>query len=143
MRTRLRLVVTAMGGLLLVCGINGCQINYRYEISGVVRSAADGALLAGVTVRFPNDWIRESPFPVVTGPDGTFSARFSVSAGQFSGNQSPKWTLYLSKDGYQSDTVEVSPQSPDSPNRTTFVACPIKSIKPIERTEAQVPPKDE
>jgi len=121
MRQKLRYCATAVAGLLLIIGVSGCQYNYPFEISGVVRNAADGAPLAGVSVTIRADGIRgESPFPVITGPDGTFKARFEVGDIEFMRDELPQWSLTLSKDGYQDATLDISPkQEPESPRKTT------------------------
>src|SRR4051794_26553441 len=109
MRVLSRSVVTALGGLVLVLGASGCQYSYPFEISGVVRGAADGAPLTGVTATLQAGGIRESSFPVVTGPDGSVRASFRVADSQFMRGELPKWTLVLTKEGYEDQALDVSP----------------------------------
>jgi hypothetical protein len=122
MRSNLRILTTAVFGSLLVAGVSGCQFSYPFEISGVVR-ATDGTPLAGVNVTLNAGSIRESSFPVDTGPDGTFKATVRIGDIEFMRKELPKWSLELSKEGYETTTVDVSPkQKPESPRKTTFIS---------------------
>src|SRR4051794_22497420 len=121
MRAKLRLFATSTFALLLLVGVSGCQWSYPYEFSGVVR-AADGTPLPGITVTLSAEGVRESSFPVFTGADGTFNALVRIADIEFMREALPKWSLELSKDGYESATIDVSPkQKPESPRQTTFV----------------------
>jgi hypothetical protein len=120
MRAQLRALATAVVGLFLVVAVSGCQFAYPFEFSGVVR-AADGRPLPGVSVTLNAGNVRESSFPVVTGADGTFEARVRIGDIEFMGKL-PKWSLELTKDGYETATVDVSPgEKPESPRKTTFI----------------------
>jgi hypothetical protein len=120
MPSQLRVIATAAFGSLLILGVSGCQFSYPFEISGVIRRA-DGDPLPGVSVTLKAQSIRESSFPVVTGTDGTFKARVRIGDIEFMGRL-PKWSLELSKEGYEAGTVDVSPkQRPESPRKTTLI----------------------
>jgi hypothetical protein len=120
MRAALRLIGVAAFALFLV-SVGGCQFSYPFELSGVVR-ATDGAPLPGVTVTLKAGGISESPFPLVTGDDGTFKGNFRIADREFMRDELPTWSLKLSKDGYESATVDVSPkQEPESPRTKTFI----------------------
>jgi len=122
MRPTLRVFGTTLFGLFLVVGVSGCSFSYPFEISGVVRSA-DGTPLAGVSVTLNAGSIRESSFPVVTGADGKFTGTARIGDIEFMREGLPKWSLELSRDGYETTTVDVSPkQKPESPRETTFVS---------------------
>jgi hypothetical protein len=130
MRTTSRSAATALGGLLLVYAVSGCSYSYPFEMSGVVKDAASGAPLAGVSVTLEAGLCSsDNPFPVVTQPDGTFSANFRVYDGDFMGNRLPKWSLTLSREGYADLTIDVSPkQIPESTTKPT----PIKVAARME-----------
>jgi hypothetical protein len=82
----------------------------------------DGTPVAGVSITLNAGHIRESSFPVVTGPDGTFKATVRIGDIEFMREELPKWSLELSKDGYESATLNVSPkQKPESPSKTTQI----------------------
>jgi hypothetical protein len=122
MRAKLRLFTALAFALFLVVGVSGCQFSYPFEFSGVVRTA-DGAPLPGVTVILNAGSVRESSFPVVSGADGTFKARVLIGDIAFMREALPKWSLELSKVGYESAAVDVSPQQkPESPRKTTFIS---------------------
>lgn len=121
MQAKLRLSAMSLLALLVLVGVSGCQYSFPFEISGVVR-AADGGPLAGVRVTLNAGGIVESSFPVVTGPDGTFKARVRIRDIEFMPSELPKWSLELSKDGYEKATVEISPKQPESPTKTTFIS---------------------
>lgn len=116
-----RLSMTVFASLLVI-GVSGCQYSYPFEISGMVRTA-DGTALAGVHVTLRAQGILESSFPVVTAQDGTFNGHIRVMDSEFGGNRLPTWILELSKEGYESANVDVSPtQQPKSPRKTTVVS---------------------
>jgi hypothetical protein len=120
MPSQIRITATAAFGSLLILGVSGCQFSYPFEISGVI-GGADGDPLPGVSVTLKAGNLRESSFPVVTGPDGTFKARVKIGDVEFMGGLQ-KWSLELSKEGYETSTVDVSPkQKPESPRKTTFI----------------------
>ncbi len=122
MQAKLRLVATTVFAVFLLVGVSGCQFSYPFEISGVVR-AASGSPLPGVRVTLNAGSIRESSFPVVTGPDGTFKANVRIGDIEFMREELPKWSLELSKDGYETATVDLSPKhKPESPRKTTFIS---------------------
>jgi hypothetical protein len=113
----------AMAGLLLVVGVSGCQYSYPFELQGVVKNAADGQPLAGVTIVLKN--AREhgdTPFPVTTQADGAFSANFRVAGSQFVAADPPVWSLALSKDGFHDEVIDIRfGNRPESPKVTTFL----------------------
>lgn len=122
MRTRFyRFAIVS--GLLFLGGVSGCQFSYPFEISGFVQSAADDTPLPGVTIALKADGLRgESPFPLITGEDGKFRAAFRVGDIAFTHGDLPKWTLVLSKDGYQNQTLEIRfTQKPESTSKTTTI----------------------
>jgi hypothetical protein len=79
--------------------------------------------LAGVSVTLKAKGIlNPSPFPVLTGPDGRFVATFRVVDIEFMHEELPKWSLVLSKEGYQEQTLDVSlKQKPESTKKTTAI----------------------
>jgi hypothetical protein len=122
MQAKLRLVATTVFAVFLLVGVSGCQFSYPFEISGVAR-ATDGSPLPGVSVTLNAGSVSESSFPVVTEPDGTFKARVRIGDIEFMKEELPKWSLELSKDGYETATVDISPkQKPESPRKTTFIS---------------------
>jgi hypothetical protein len=123
MRANIRIVTTALVGVLVICGVSGCSIVYPFELRGVIRNSADGTPLAGVTVMLKAPGIIESHFPVVTEADGSFVATFKVFDTQFDHGKLPQWSLDLSKDGYEEETLDVSPkQAPESSKKTTQIS---------------------
>lgn len=122
MRVKVRLITTSAFALFLVVGVSGCQFSYPFEFSGVVRTA-DGTPLPGVTVTLSAGGVRESSFPVVSEADGTFRAQVRIGDIEFMREALPRWSLELSKDGYESAVVDVSPkQKPESPRKTTHIS---------------------
>src|SRR5262249_54910294 len=121
MRCNVHILTVGVFGLLLLVGTSGCSFAYPFEISGLVQSA-DGTPLPDVAVFFEAEGIWESSFPVVTQPDGTFKARVRINDIEFMHEEMPKWTLQLTKNGFENTTVDVSPKSkPKSPRQTTYI----------------------
>jgi hypothetical protein len=116
-RSRLQLTNRAICALLLSCAVGGCQFSYRFEVSGVVRSAADGLPLGGVIISLKSAGLRdETLFEMVTRPDGTFSANFSVRDSAFHPDEFPKWTLELSREDYRDEKFDLTLRKrPNSP----------------------------
>lgn len=122
MRAAFRVIATAVPGLFLIVGLSGCQFSYPFEISGVVRTP-DGTPVSGVTVNFTAEGIRDSSFPLVTGFDGTFKGKVRIADVEFMREELPKWSLELSKEGYQPTTVGIGPkEKPESPGNTTIIS---------------------
>lgn len=123
MRTASYGIAIVFGGLLLIVGMSGCQYAYRFEISGVVNDAANGTSLAGVSVMLKSGGHTVTPFPVITGPDGKYHASFKVRDGDFMRDKLPEWSLVFSKDGYEDETLDVSPKKrPASLSTTTQIS---------------------
>lgn len=125
MRAKLRIATLAALCMFLVVAASGCQYSYPFEFSGIVRGA-DGVPLPGVTVTLKANSARDSSFPVVTGADGSFKGRVRIDEMEFERGPLPKWSLELSKDGYESATIDVSPkQKPESPKKTTSISAEV------------------
>ena len=108
--------------LLVTGGLSACQRIYSFHVSGVVR-ANDGGPLSGVQVGLKARSIYNSPFPVNTGPDGKIDAQFQVLESEFYADRLPQWELELSKGGYETVRVDISPkQRPESSAETTLIS---------------------
>jgi hypothetical protein len=126
MRRHVRAV--AIGIMLVLLGtavafMPGCQRVYTYQVRGLVRSAADRSPLAGVRVEMRGGLSGDT---LTTGEDGSFEGTFTASDSQFHVGRLPSWSVYLSREGYAFETVDISPrQEPDSgssPSQLVVVA---------------------
>jgi hypothetical protein len=89
---------------LVFAVISGCSFEYPVELRGIVRSAKDGAPIAGVEVTLtPNGY--DVVFPVVSGPDGTFGVTISMPDISFGSNR--PWSVSFKKEGYNEEKVEL------------------------------------
>lgn len=122
MRNTLRLSATAAFAASLLFGVTGCTYVYKFEMAGVVR-APDGTPLPGVKVVLQGELLH-SGFPVVTGPDGRFSANFNVSESTFKEHKPlPVWSFTLSKDGYRTAAIDIRlKEKPESAGTTTHIS---------------------
>jgi hypothetical protein len=105
-------------GALLLISLSGCQRSYSYVLHGVVKIAADGSTLAGVVVTVNADGVsHQTGFPFTTNGDGKFRARFDINEREFSEGKIRKWSLTLSRDGFEDEEVDISPtQEPSGGN---------------------------
>ena len=100
--------------MILVCGalagcLPGCQYAYDYELRGRIKSSSEGTPLAGVRITLEATSLFSDTSPTVTGADGSFSLRFSVSDGAFVAGGMPKWSLVLAREGYVEEVIDISP----------------------------------
>jgi hypothetical protein len=127
LRTASRMTMATLASLALLCGTNGCHRVYPFELRGGVRSAADGSPLAEVTVMLRvGGIVGGTPSPVVTGADGTFNVSFRVADIEFMRDKLPRWSLVLSKEGYDNLTIDVSPTQEPKSSRTTTISVDVK-----------------
>jgi hypothetical protein len=92
---------------LLLCG---CSYRYHFDISGNVTSL-DGEPLVGVKIVVDaigdgSGWETE----LESGPDGTFAYQLSVSPYEFDNGRLPTFVLWLSKEGYVKERIDISPK---------------------------------
>ena len=122
MQPNRRTFTTSALALLVTGGLSGCQRIYSFDVIGVVR-AVDGQPLSDVQVSLKARSVYKSQFPVGTGPDGKFNAQFQVLDGEFYPDRLPQWELELSKDGYETVRVDISPkQRPEPSAETTLIS---------------------
>jgi hypothetical protein len=108
--------------VLAASSLQGCQLAYDYEVRGRVKSASDGAPLAGVRITLEAGSLFATTSPAMTATDGTFSLRFTVSDGAFGPVAMPKWSLTLAKEGYFDELIDISPtKEPESAKITNQI----------------------
>ena len=122
-RRRVRAVVVGMMMVMLggaVALMPGCSQLFEYDLRVVVRDVADGRPLSGVHVDIQGELVIDhdsSPprSPEVTGDDGVFTSRCRAYDTAFRGEELPKWSIVLTKSGYEDEVLDISPsQRPDS-----------------------------
>jgi hypothetical protein len=113
MRRQVRTVAIGFALALLgatIAVMPGCTRSYPYELRGVVRSAADGSPLAGVTVDVEPGLLDQTGLPATTAADGSFIASFRASDGEFMTDRLPSWSATLSRDEYVTEVIDISPR---------------------------------
>lgn len=95
---------------LCVCALSGCSMAYSYHLRGTVKDAATGKTLNRVQVELVDvndvsykDWVTG----VWTDSYGYFRMQFSVD--RYDRNETRKWKLKLSAEGYQTEVIEIGP----------------------------------
>lgn len=108
--------------VLLACGISGCSYGYRFEISGIIRMM-EGEPLSGVQIVLDTGGATSTNWPDLrSDPDGRFAFEYLAFSRCFAGGRLPTWTLQLSKEGYVTERVDISPkQPPASPKEKNHI----------------------
>lgn len=111
--------IVALGVVALTLGvIPGCSSRIYFNLFGIVKDASDGGLLEGVEISIKGrsdqrpgvDYTPETEpaQPVTTILDGQFRIKLS-SIDRSIIAATPRWELVLSKDGYVTEVVDISP----------------------------------
>jgi hypothetical protein len=101
----------------------GCTKGYDFELSCIVKSAADGKPLAGVKAILDtfgeDDLSSGSPMDQPTDREGRLTGRFFVTRIEFDPLQ-PRWHLKLQKEGFFPEVIDIKPASkPEQMGNTT------------------------
>lgn len=110
--------------LLLVCALvvqsAGCSRLVIFEVRGTVKDATTRAPIKGVSITLHSepDVGRISPsMPIATDQDGQFSFELRV-VDQSVIHKQPKWSLRLAKEGYETESVDLTPDPKRLPGGT-------------------------
>lgn len=99
----------------------GCTMVFPFEVTGVIKNAVDGSLVAGVLIEpEPGSWLNGDS-PVVTRSNGHFSFKFSMNQMDFSKGKLPTSRFKLSKEGFEGETVEITPTRKPQSRTTTQI----------------------
>jgi len=113
------------------CASSGCQGSYAYHFWGVVKNSTDGNPINEVSVTLDVGAVdKDTPFTVSIGRDGSFGASFRVADGVFIGIDMPKWTLVLSKPGFQDEIIDVSPREQPESKKVTNAVVVVAYLRP-------------
>jgi hypothetical protein len=123
MRTMQRKLLLLAVALPLVSTF-GCTKGYNYDLSCVVKSAADGKPLRGVTVVLDtlgnkDDLSYGDPLSEPTDAEGRVTRTFFVDLCAFDPGR-PRWYLKLEKEGFVPEVVDITPTTrPEKLGSTT------------------------
>jgi hypothetical protein len=99
-------------------------MGYHYDLSCVVKSAADGKPLPGVQAVLDysgreDDLTFGNPVSQPTNADGRITHRFFVTSDAFHAGR-PRWYLKLTKDGFVPEVIDIKPAGePEKVGSTT------------------------
>jgi len=135
---RCAVLIFTILSLLSLTLLSGCQYAYPVELRGVVRSAADGAPIAGVTVMLSPDGAYGSGyarvFPATSAQDGMFRVSFTMPDIAFGG----PWSVSLKMEGYQDETIDLGPfNEPKSSDPDPLRIVVAASMRPGEPADTQ------
>ena len=136
-------------GLGLCLGLlGGCSRRIRFAVRGIVKDAADGSSLRGVSISLKASATSE-PIPhMYTGPQPTPAlpmrtderGLFEVSlqdVDQVVISLRPQWNLVLTKEGYHTETIDISPDPKKLPGSRPGQIRVICYLRPKKEWEKQ------
>jgi hypothetical protein len=95
--------------LAMISSVSGCQMAYRYEVRGKIRSSSTKAPLSGVLVTLKYTDGSSKQDSIETASDGSFLLSFEVGDDEFAVGRMPKWSLVLTKEGFADEILDISP----------------------------------
>ena len=108
---------------LLLLTLTGCQSRYEVEVHGTIGNASTGKPVPGVKVQLNGSDGRPLTDFSMCNEQGEFHFNFRVSEYAFARatKDSTKWTVTLSADGFESETVDLGVLKLPQPKETTHI----------------------
>jgi hypothetical protein len=124
MRIAPQLLRTVLVAALLL-SLTGCSYRYNFDLTVIVRNAADGQPMSGARVTPEPDFFHtprtDKPRGEATDADGRIAYPFSVSIGEFDeGRRDAPWKMKVEREGFAPEVVDVKPKNkPEKYGSTT------------------------